>query len=189
MMTKETQRRHELIDATLREIGAKGTLNVTVSQIAKRAGVSSGLAFHYFGDKERLFLAAMRTILREFRVAICAALKECETPRERLEAILRQCFDAMHFEDGAVAAWLNFYVLAQTSDEAQRLLRLYHRRFHSNLVHALRPEIGARADAAAERIAGLVDGLYLRFALDRTTVDPGPAVAQVLAALEAELRG
>lgn len=186
-MSKETQRRQELISATLREIGAKGTLNVTVGQIAKRAGVSPGLAFHYFGDKEKLFLAAMRSILRSYGAEIRGALKDCESPRARLEAILRASFSEHHFEEGAVAAWLNFYVLAQTSGEAQHLLGLYHRRLHSNLAHSLRPLIADGADAAAERIAGLVDGLYLRFALDRAAVDPAPAVAQVLAALDREL--
>ncbi|QFS83410.1 HTH-type transcriptional regulator BetI [Roseivivax sp. THAF40] len=186
-MNKEADRRHQLIAATLREIGAKGTLNVTVGQIAKRAGVSPGLAFHYFGDKERLFLAAMRSILRDYGRQIRRALKGCETPRARLEAILHQNFADMQFEDGAIAAWLNFYVLAQTSPEAQRLLTLYHRRLHSNLVHDLRPLIGARADETAERLAGLVDGLYLRFALNRDAVDPAPAVALVMDALNREL--
>ncbi|MCE0507168.1 MULTISPECIES: choline-binding transcriptional repressor BetI [unclassified Roseivivax] len=187
-MTKEIRRRADLIEATLREIGAEGTLNVTVGKIARRAGVSPGLAFHYFGDKEQLFLAAMRAILRAFHGQVVAALHEAEGPAARLEAILRASFAPSHFEDGAVAAWLNFYVLAQTSPEAQRLLALYHRRFHSNLVHDLRPLVGSeRAHGAAERIAGLVDGLYLRFALDRNAVDPAPAIAQVLAALEAEI--
>ena len=65
-MGKEVQRRRDLIAATIREIGETGTLSVTVGKIAKRAGVSPGLAFHYFGDKEALFLAAMRAILGEF---------------------------------------------------------------------------------------------------------------------------
>ena len=62
-MASELQRRAELVEATVHEIGEAGSLNVTVSRIAKRAGVSSALAFHYFGDKDRLFLAAMRHIL------------------------------------------------------------------------------------------------------------------------------
>ncbi len=186
-MTKEADRRAQLIAATLREIGAKGTLNVTVGQIAKRAGVSPGLAFHYFGDKERLFLATMRAILRDFGIQIRHSLRDCDTPEARLRTILRQSFTEAQFEDGAVAAWLNFYVLAQTSPEAQRLLTLYHRRLHSNLVHNLRPLIGEEAHGAAERIAALIDGLYLRFALNRDVVDPAPAVALVMAALDREI--
>lgn len=44
----ETERRASLVDATIAEIGRMGSLDVTVSQIARRAGVSSALAHHYF---------------------------------------------------------------------------------------------------------------------------------------------
>ena len=39
-------RRRALISAALREIADRGTLDVTVAQIAHRAGVSSALAHH-----------------------------------------------------------------------------------------------------------------------------------------------
>jgi TetR/AcrR family transcriptional repressor of bet genes len=64
--------RARLVQATIHEIGAAGSLDVTVGQIAKRAGVSPALAFHYFGGKDRLFLAAMRAILSVYG-ARCAA--------------------------------------------------------------------------------------------------------------------
>ena len=60
------ERRAELIAAAIAEIGETGTLEVSVGRIAKRAGVSQALAFHYFGDTENLFLAAMREIMRLF---------------------------------------------------------------------------------------------------------------------------
>jgi TetR/AcrR family transcriptional repressor of bet genes len=44
------------------------------------------------------------------------------------------------------------------------LLRLYQRRLRSNLTHALRP-ISKNAEADAETLAALIDGLYLRAAL------------------------
>ena len=59
----EPIRRSALVEATIHEVGARGTLDVTVSQIAKRAGMSSALAHHYFGGKDDIFLAAMRRIL------------------------------------------------------------------------------------------------------------------------------
>lgn len=45
-------RRKTLISAALREISDRGTLDVTVAEIANRAGVSSALAHHYFGGKD-----------------------------------------------------------------------------------------------------------------------------------------
>lgn len=46
----EPIRRRALVKATIAEIGLAGNLDVTVSQIARRAGMSSALAHHYFGS-------------------------------------------------------------------------------------------------------------------------------------------
>lgn len=162
----EDVRRADLIAATIREVGASGTLNVTTGQIARSAGVSPGLAFHYFGDKETLFLAAMRSILAEYGQDVRRALQAAETPDDRLDAIVRASFGMTSFRPDTISAWINFYALALRSAPARRLLRLYQRRLNSNLVHALRPKVQDRAPDVARRIAGLIDGLYLRFALD-----------------------
>ncbi len=183
----EPIRREALIEATIHEIGSKGSLDVTVSQIARRAGVSSALAHHYFGGKEQIFTAAMRHILSVYGAQVRAALALATTPRARLEAIVRASFEAGNFRPEVIAAWMNFYVQAQTSDEARRLLRLYQRRLRSNLVHALRPLAGARAPEIAATTAALIDGLYIRHALREADPDPRRAGDRVLAALDALL--
>lgn len=161
----EPIRRQALVQATIAEIGHAGSLDVTVSRIARRAGVSSALAHHYFGGKDQLFLAAMRHILAVYGRSVCAALKAAEGPRARLDAILRASFGPENFDDATISAWLNFYVAARHAPEASRLLAVYQRRLRSNLLHALRPLVGARAGAVAEAIAALIDGLYIRAAL------------------------
>ena len=184
----EPIRRAALVKATIDEIGAVGNLDVTVSNIAKRAGMSSALAHHYFGGKDQIFLAAMRHTLGVYAAEVRNALVDAEDHQDRLAAIIRAGFTSSNFQPEVIAAWLNFYVLAQTSEDAHRLLRIYQRRLHSNLLHDLRPLIGKRAEGAALRIAGLIDGLYLRQGLARDRVGKG-ATEQVLAVLHAELRG
>ena len=186
-MRAEVKRRADLVEATIHEIGETGTLNVTVGQIARRAGVSSALAFHYFGDKEKLFLAAMRYVLTVYGAEVRGGLAAATDARGRVEALIRASFGPTNFRRDVIAAWLNFYVLAQTSDEAQRLLRLYHRRLHSNLVQALRPLLGERALPAARRLAALIDGLYLRCALETEALDGKMAAREMHAALDAEI--
>ncbi len=184
----EPIRRAALMQATIDEIGAVGNLDVTVSAIAKRAGMSSALAHHYFGGKEQIFLAAMRHVLRAYGAEVRAALRAADGPRARVEAVIRAGFSSTNFQPDVIAAWLNFYVLAQTSEDANRLLRIYQRRLHSNLVHDLRPLIGDRAGNAALRIAGLIDGSYLRQGLARGRAVPTGATEQVLALLAMELK-
>ncbi|MEZ5796237.1 MAG: transcriptional regulator BetI [Paracoccaceae bacterium] len=186
----EPIRKAALVKATIVEIGRSGSLDVTVSQIARRAGMSPALAHHYFGSKEEMFLAAMRHILTlygaEVRGALAAAA--AEDGEGRIRAILRASFSPGNFRREAVGAWLNFWVLAQTVPQAKRLLAIYQGRLRSNLVAALRPLAGERAGAVADGLGALIDGLYLREVLKTGAPDGAAAVATALAYLEAELR-
>ncbi len=186
-MAVELNRRAQLVDATISEIGSTGTLSVTVSQIARRAGVSPALAFHYFGEKDQLFLAAMRHILTTYGNEVRDALAPSNSHYERLQGIVQASFSPMNFSKEVVSAWLNFYVLSQRSDEAKRLLFVYHRRLHSNLLYSLTPLIGARASEVAQRIGGLIDGLYLRCATNSQDMTGEEASSHVLAIINREL--
>ncbi|MCL4144145.1 UNVERIFIED_CONTAM: hypothetical protein GTU68_061053 [Idotea baltica] len=160
----EPVRRASLVRATIQEIGRAQSLDVTVGQIAKTAGMSTALAHHYFGGKDQIFLAAMRHILTEYSAVVRSHLSVAETPRARAEAIITASFDQTCFAPGIVAAWMTFYSAAATQPETLRLLRLYQARLRSNLTHALR-SISVTPQADADVIAALIDGLYLRAAL------------------------
>ncbi len=184
----EPIRRAALVKATIDEIGDRGSLDVTVGQIARRAGMSSALAHHYFGGKEQIFLAAMRHTLTVYGAEVRGALAMAQGPRARIEAVIRAGFSHSNFRPEVIAAWLNFYVLARTSADAARLLRIYQRRLRSNLVHGLAPLVGARAADVAERLGGLIDGLYLRQGLSLSPPDGPAATRAVLRALDLELK-
>lgn len=187
----EPIRREALVNATISEIGRVGSLDVTVSQIAKRAGMSSALAHHYFGGKDQIFLAAMRHILSVYGAQVRAALLGAKTPRDRVEAIIRANFEAGNFRPEVIAAWLNFYVLSQSSDGARRLLAVYQHRLHSNLVHELRVILGEgggqEAHDLADMIAAQIDGQFIRHALREETPSGKRATAQVLGFVDAML--
>lgn len=162
----EPLRRRELIDAAIRTIGQRGSLDVTVAQIAHEAGVSPALAHHYFGGKDKLILATMRHLLRELGSDLSAAVSRTETPQERIAAIIAVNFSQAQFARETIAAWLTFYVHAQQSEDTRRLLRVYAKRLHSNLVFALaKLTTHQRANRIAEGVGALIDGLYIRHAL------------------------
>lgn len=184
----EPIRRAAIVKATIQEIGRAGSLEVTVAQIAARAGVSSALAHHYFGSKESIFVAAMRHVLTLFGAEVRGALAVAGDPKARVEAIIRASFASGSFRREVVSAWLNFYVLALTMGDAKRLYVIYRRRLHSNLVHDLRPLVGPdRASAVAEGLGALIDGVYLRQALTGGVPDRTGAVDLVLGHFRREL--
>jgi len=178
----EPIRRAALVEATIAEIGAARSLDVTVSQIAKRAGMSSALAHHYFGGKDQIFLAAMRHILSEYGSEVRSALRDAKTPAARAQAIIRASFAPSCFDPATVSAWMTFYVQAQTNTDALRLLQIYQSRLRANLTHALRPLCDDPGVAAAT-LAALIDGLYIRAALTAPDADPEGRALSLLTTL------
>lgn len=172
----EPERRRALTDAAIRAIGAIGSTDVTMSDIAARAGVSPALAHHYFGSKQQLIVAAMRALLADLKQDAVAALKAAQTPRARVSAIIAVSFSDKQFAADTVAAWLAFYVEAQRSAELGHLLRLYSRRLHSNLMSGLSPLVGeSDATRIAAGAAAMIDGLYIRKALKAADARSDPA--------------
>ncbi len=185
----EPLRRKALISAAIEAIHARGMGQVTMGEIARRAGVSAALAHHYFGGKDQLLLATMRHLLSELSEEIQARLAEAQTPEERISAVIRGNFAAGQFRPAVISAWLAFYVQAQNDPEARRLLRVYTRRLESNLVHAVR-ELTTRDHAAtvAEIAAALIDGLWIRRSLAEGSPDPEEAARFVERAVRDALR-
>jgi TetR/AcrR family transcriptional repressor of bet genes len=162
----EPVRRKALMAAALRTIGSQGSLDVTMSEIAREAGVSAALAHHYFGSKQQLLIATIRELLGQLRSDAIAGLNAARTPRERVAAMIRVSFQADQFTPEVVAAWLAFYSQAQSSEEVRRLLVIYARRLHSNLLSGLKPLCGPEdARRIAEGAAAMIDGLYIRQSL------------------------
>ena len=174
----EPVRRKALVDATLKAVGDHGSLGVTMSEIARQAGVSPALAHHYFGSKEQLVIETIRSLLRQLRADAVAALTAAATPREKHSAVIRVNFQAHQFAPETVAAWLAFYTEAQRSEAVRRLLVVYARRLNSNLLSSLKALCPAQtASHIAEGAAAMIDGLYLRQGLRSAPVSIETSIA------------
>ncbi len=176
----EPVRRKALVDAALKAIGHHGSLTVTMSEIAREAGVSPALAHHYFGSKDQLLIETIRSLLRQLKADAIIGLSQAETPRARISAVIRVSFQADQFAPEVVAAWLAFYSEAQRSEEVRRLLVVYARRLHSNLMSGLKPLCGSfDASRIADGAAAMIDGLYIRQSLKAAPLSIEASVALV----------
>lgn len=176
----EPIRRRALIEATMRAIRTEGYCGVTIAAIAREAGVSTGLAHHYFGSKEQLLAATMRALFTRLGDDVRVRLAEATDARGRIRAIIRANFSPEQFKPEVISAWLAFYMQAQTAPAAQHLLLLYHRRLRSNFAHAFGLVTNpTAARCMGESAAALLDGLWLRYALADASPDPEAAAADL----------
>ena len=184
----EPQRRKALIDAAIATIGESGSTDVTVKQIATRAGMSPALAFHYFGGKDTIIFETMRHLLREFSNDTAERLRQARTPLARVEAIVTSSFAAEQFSRTTIAAWLVFYLRAFSSAPSRRLLSIYTSRLKSNLVFSLSELCGREQAKLIERgLSAMIDGLYIRHGLRPSGPEASEAINTCLDYLHTQL--
>jgi AcrR family transcriptional regulator len=59
--------RAQILEAALMEFSHKGLAGARVDQIATRAGINKRMIYHYFGNKENLFLAVLERTYEDIR--------------------------------------------------------------------------------------------------------------------------
>ncbi len=173
-------RQRQLIDATLEAINEVGLHYTTIAQIARRAGVSTGIIGHYFRDKNGLLEATMRDITSQLRHAILERLRALPgaSARVRLEAIVAGNFDETQIRPAAMKAWLDFWASSMHQPMLYRLQQLGNRRLLSTITVEFRRELPREAAReAAYGLLALIDGLWLRGALSGAPFNPQRAEA------------
>lgn len=72
-------RKKQIIDAAMELFDQNGYSNTRISDITEKAGISKGLAYHYFRSKEEIVLAVLD------RVEEC--VRECEAIEDAIESL------------------------------------------------------------------------------------------------------
>ena len=184
----EALRRRQLIDATVDTIASLGFSAATLAEIAKRAGLSTGLVAFHFGDKDGLLEATLRHLARDLSRGLADRLRQTTDPRTRLQAIIDILLADAQFDRRIATVWLAFWGQGPHSRRFARVQRVYHRRLATNLAHALRPLAQEQAVSLAESLSAFIDGLWLRSTLGDVR-HHGAAMARATATayLDAEL--
>ncbi|AZL04185.1 TetR/AcrR family transcriptional regulator [Brevibacterium aurantiacum] len=79
-------RERQIVDAAIGLMQKKGAHSVSMQAIAKSTGVSVGLLYKYFSDKEQIVLAAITRVLEDFRIRVPAAIEKADDPVDRIIA-------------------------------------------------------------------------------------------------------
>src|SRR6201990_2874107 len=88
---KTPQRRK--LAAARREFAASGLAGARVDEIAARAGVNKQLVYHYFGDKDALYLAVLEWVYEEIREQERKLNLEGLPPEQAIRKLIEASFD------------------------------------------------------------------------------------------------
>ena len=103
-------RRTQLIAATIAVLARKGYAALTVADVAKEAGLSSGIVIFHFTSKDELLVAVLGFLAAEYRRHWeVQAQKAGPSAADRLKALLLSDFDVSVFTPEKLAAWIAFW--------------------------------------------------------------------------------
>ncbi len=186
----EEARRRQLIEVTIDSLAELGYVGTTLAQIAGRASVSPGLVAHYFGDKDSLLEAAFRALARRVSDRVRFRLRQADTPRGRIQAVIDANLAPEEFEQKTGTAWLAFWGQVLQDPRLRRVQSVYQRRTLGTLRAALGRLLPAdEAQSLAAMIAAMIDGVWLRAALSGwVEADSESARALLTAFVDGRLR-
>ncbi len=122
------EQRQNILRAAEKVFARKGLAAAKMTEIAAAAGVSYGLAYHYFESKEELFAALVEHEIRGTMRGIQEALEERHgTPWERLTRMVAWMLQGMQEQPEAVLVTLHALTSEATPPEIrQRFYELAH---------------------------------------------------------------
>ncbi len=139
--------------------------------------MTPGIVQYYFKNKKNLLEQVQRFANAQLRQKHLEYLRDCRTPLERLDAALRANVAPDLFTRPTAQAWLALCVEVPHNEVFSRIQRVLRSRLVSNLLHCLRPLLPkAEAEAFAQELSALIDGLWLQCATSDTPKDPAAAL-------------
>lgn len=162
-----------IVDATRTCVAERGVAGATFDHVAREAGVSRGLLHYYFGTKERLLAEVVRRDCDVRMTFLDAQLADVQDADAFLALLRDQLEDVVLREPGLVTVIFELFTLSRRNAEIAAEFGELMRRTRGQVASLLAAKqadgalhLRADADAIADILFGLADGLALRMLAD-----------------------
>ncbi len=119
-------RRQELTDAAYKVVRKKGYYNFTIKDIAREAGLSTGLVHHYFKSKEDLLHTLLKQMNDNLKLVLDRELLKSQDPAEKLEIFIDQALTLLDREKSYFHVLIEFWTQINHSEHIRRAnVKLY----------------------------------------------------------------
>lgn len=124
---RQEQRRESLVEAAIEAVSERGLREISLTDVATRAGLTRGAVLYYYDDLDALLVEAHRAGIERFCDARDDAVAEVADPREQIALAIRMGLPQGP-DDALLRLLYEFDVLAGTSDLHDELVETIYRR-------------------------------------------------------------
>jgi TetR/AcrR family fatty acid metabolism transcriptional regulator len=166
---RESDRRRALLKAAFREVAERGFSNVTLEDIASRAGVSKGVTLYYFDSKEDLFRELFSWLIDSIHARMREAVGAAEDPIGKVRALVALIFPSPSKNRAFFRAYVDFCGLAARKESFRQIDERFYagcREIDRGIVEeGMRRGLFLLRDAGetASTLRAIFDGLMLQW--------------------------
>ena len=162
------ERREQLIAATMKCIARKGLSSMTLSDVAKQAGLSQGIVNLHFDSKENLLNETLRHVANEYREQFEKVLERAEpTPAARLLAVLELDLKPSICDRNKLAVWFAFWGESKSRPTYRKISEEVDDHYDGDMLALVGAVVdegnyeNVTAEAATEALTSMTYGMWL----------------------------
>ncbi len=159
--------RKELLKKCFDLFASQGYGSLTMRQVAKEIGVSTGTLYHYFPSKEALFLQLIEEITQQDTSISADDIQGLETIEERILALGQFLMEHEDYFHKQTLIFINFF--QQPELEQEPIIEAV-KRSNQRYQEAIMQFLGIDNQGISNHVSCLIDGLIFQRAFDPESV-------------------
>lgn len=173
------ERRSQIVSGFQKAMASSGYERATISQIAKQAGLTSGLIHYHFSSKLEILLELVNRLGQRLEQRFNDLVGESETPEQRLAAFIDSRLALGEGADAeAVPCWVAIGTEALRQPEVREVYRDLMLRQHRGLTEIL-TQLTDEPKPVATALLSAIEGCYQLATTVPSIAPPGFAAGAV----------
>jgi AcrR family transcriptional regulator len=170
-------RRAQLTRAAYKVVGQKGYYDFTIRDIAREAGLSTGLVHYYFKNKEDLLLNLLKEINKNMLIVLNKAISTSDDPKEKLNIFMNQAFNLVRDEKDYFYIVIDFWTQVNKNDRMKRantkLFKSYRDEISKILKEGIEKGVFMKMDVdyTSAVIISIIQGMIIQYVIDTNAFD------------------
>ncbi|WAH38778.1 TetR/AcrR family transcriptional regulator [Alicyclobacillus dauci] len=121
------ERREQILQAALKVFARRGLAATKMTDISEEAGLSKGLAYHYFHSKEEIFTTLVKKATESSKLVLHYAKQQAGSPLEQIHWMTRMILQSIEGEGGYLfLTMIHAYTSDAVPEEVRELLTEEH---------------------------------------------------------------
>lgn len=179
-------RRGQLTRAAYKVVGQKGYYDFTIRDIAREAGLSTGLVHYYFKNKEDLLLNLLKEINANMTIILNRAISKSDDPREKLNIFMTQAFDLVKTEKDYFYIVIDFWSQVNKNDRMKRANTKLFKSYRDEIIKILKEGIDSGVfmkmdlNYTSAVIISIIQGMIIQYVIDNNAFDYEEYVKKIM---------